>query len=422
MNYVFSHVFAYVLADLFINEYLLCTLVMIEIKTTAYRRASFALAFGSFIVFCNLYMFQPMLPLMADKFNASAIAINWLLAAGTLTLALTLVPWAIASEMVGRRKVMLFSLFLLPFSGLAMLLTDSLLMLTLTRGVMGVSLAGFAAVAVAYMAEEFSAQALVLAVGGYISANSLGGITGRLYGGFVSEYWGWEVAVVGMATFSLLGACLVYRLLPQQQYFIPKKGQFRHHNKQVVGHLKQTELWLAMLIGGVNFALFVNLYTVMGFRLVAPPYSLSISVTSMIFLCYLTGTITAKLSGRWSQFYSPITGMVCGTTVSVLGMWVASYDALFAMIFGLLLISSGAFFTHSLAYAWVSQKATTAKATATALYLVHYYVGGSLGGFYLIACWQYGAWYGVLAGGMALYVFIYLLCWRLHCNTQRQKI
>ena len=394
---------------------------MIEIRTAAYHRASFALAFGSFVVFCNLYMFQPMLPLMAEKFNASAIAINWLLAAGTLTLALTLVPWAIASEMVGRRTVMMFSLFLLPFSGLAMLLTDSLLMLTLTRGVMGVSLAGFAAVAVAYMAEEFSPKALVLAVGGYISANSLGGITGRLYGGFAAEYWGWELAVVGMATFSLLGALLVSRLLPQQQYFTPKKGQFHHHSTQVVDHLKQPKLWLAMMIGGVNFALFVNLYTVMGFRLVAPPYSLSISLTSMIFLCYLSGTVTAKLSGRWSQFYSPIKGMVFGTTVSVLGMWVASYDSLFAMILGLLLISSGAFFTHSLAYAWVSQKANTAKATATALYLVHYYVGGSLGGFYLIACWQYAAWHGVLAGGMALYILIYLLCWRLHCNSQIQK-
>ncbi len=55
-----------------------------------------------------------------------------------------------------------------------------------------------------------------------------------------------------------------------------------------------------MLIGGFNFALFVNLYTVMGgFRLVAPPYLLSISLTSMIFLCYLSGTVTAKLSGRW---------------------------------------------------------------------------------------------------------------------------
>jgi len=387
---------------------------MIEIKTTAYRRASFALALGSFLVFCNLYMFQPMLPLMAEKFAASALQINWLLAASTLTLALTLVPWAIGSEMIGRRKVMMISLFILPFAGMAMLLTSSLLMLTLARGVIGISIAGFAAVAVAYMAEEFTPKALMLAIGGYISANSLGGITGRLYGGFVTEYWGWQIAVIGMAILSLLGAILVNRLLPEQAYFSPKKGQFRTHNKNVIGHLKQPKLWLAMCIGGVNFALFVNLYTVMGFRLVEPPYSLSISLTSMIFLCYLSGTITAKLSGLWSQVYNPIKGMILGTTVSAIGMWVATYDSLYAMAVGLLLISSGAFFTHSLAYAWVSHKAETAKATATALYLVHYYVGGSVGGFYLVACWQYGNWHGVLAGGMILYSLIYLLCWRLY--------
>ena len=387
---------------------------MIEVKTAAYRRASFALALGSFLVFCNLYMFPPMLPLMAEKFNASAIEINWLLASCTLMLALTLVPWAVGSEIIGRRKVMMLSLFLLPFTGMTMLLTDSLIMLTLTRGVMGIALAGFAAVAVAYMAEEFTPKAFMIAVGGYISANSLGGIAGRLYGGFATEYWGWNIAVIGMAIASLVGALLVSRLLPEQQCFIPKRGQFRNHNKRVIGHLKQRELWLAMLIGGLNFALIVNLYTVMGFRLIAPPYSLSISLTSMIFLCYLSGTISAKLSGRWSQHYSPIKGMVLGTTVSAIGMWIAVYDSLYAMVVGLLLIGSGAFFTHSLAYAWVSQKAKVAKATATALYLVHYYIGGSLGGFYLIACWQYAAWYGVLAGGMVLYGLIYLLCWRLH--------
>lgn len=386
---------------------------MIEIKTRAYRHASFALSLGSFLVFCNLYMLQPMLPLLANKFDASAIEINWLLAAGTLTLALTLVPWAIFSEMIGRRQVMLVSLFLLPFAGLAMLLTDSLLMLTVMRAIMGVCLAGFAAVAVAYMAEEFTPTALMLAVGGYISANSLGGITGRLFGGFVTQYWSWEVAVIGMAVFSLLGALLVSRLLPRQHYFTPKKGQFKVHNRHLVDHLKHRELWFAMLIGGLNFALFVNLYTVMGFRLVAPPYSLSISLTSMIFLCYLSGTISAKLSGRWSQRYSSISGMLLGTTLSLLGMCVAAYESLYAMLAGLLFISSGAFFTHSLAYAWVSHKAKTAKATATALYLMHYYIGGSLGGFYLVACWQYGAWTGVLAGGVVLYALIYLLCWRL---------
>lgn len=386
---------------------------MIEIHSSAYRRASFALALGSFLVFCNLYLFQPLLPVMTEAFSVSATKVNWLLAAGTLALALTLVPWAVSSEMIGRRKVMLLSLFLLPVVGVLMLLAESLLMLSLARALMGASLAGFAAVAVAYMAEEFSPTALSLAVGGYISANSLGGIAGRLFGGFASDAWGWQGAVLGMALLSLIGALVVARLLPPQQHFTPQRGQFRHHTKHVIRHLQQPVLWIPMLIGGINFALFVNLYSVMGFRLVSPPYSLPVSWASLIFLCYLSGTLTAKLSGSWSIRYKPVSGMILGTTISALGMWVAALDSVSAMLSGLLLISSGAFFTHSLAYAWVSQKAKTGKATATALYLVHYYVGGSLGGFYLITCWQHWNWYGVLVGGSVLYLALYALCWRL---------
>ncbi|OAN13757.1 MFS transporter permease [Photobacterium jeanii] len=419
---------------------------MIEQGTPSYRKATVALALGSFLVFCNLYLFQPLLPVMASHFGVSATKVNWLLAAGTFSLALSLVPWAIASETLGRYRIMLVSLFLLPCVGLLMLAADSLLMLSLARAAMGVALAGFAAVAVAYMAEEFTSKALMLAVGTYISANSLGGIAGRLYGGLVTELWSWQVAVVGMAIFSFIGACLVYLWLPKPQHFSPviahdskqeystshadssyrsvdtipsKIGHLRAQHRAIVQHLRNPTLWLAMLVGGINFALFVNLYSVMGFRMVAPPYSLPVSITSLIFLCYLSGTVTAKLSGKWSLHFSPVTGMIVGSVISMLGLWIAAYESLMVMLAGLLLISSGAFFTHSLAYAWVSREAKTAKATATALYLVHYYVGGSVGGFYLIACWQHGGWQGVLLGGMALYGLLFWLCYRLRSYDQQ---
>ncbi len=93
-----------------------------------------------------------------------------------------------------------------------------------------------------------------------------------------------------------------------------------------------------------------------------------------------------------------------------------------AILISLLLLSSGAFFTHSLAYAWVSQHAKVAKATATALYLVHYYVGGSLGGFFLIYCWQHGGWDTVVAGGTALYLIMFILCGFLIKSAKQQPI
>ncbi|GAL14915.1 permease of the major facilitator superfamily [Vibrio astriarenae] len=102
-------------------------------------------------------------------------------------------------------------------------------------------------------------------------------------------------------------------------------------------------------------------------------------------------------------------GIGIGTTIMLVGIVVAYIDHLAAMVLGLLLISLGAFFSHTLAYAWTSQKAKTGKATAVALYLVHYYVGGSLGGFWLIYCWQQGAWLGVMLGSAPLIGMLLIL-------------
>ncbi|ELL0577328.1 MFS transporter [Vibrio cholerae] len=386
---------------------------MIELHSPQYLKVTFALAFGSFLVFCNLYLFQPMLPYLANHFAVSETQINWLFAASTLALSLCLVPWAVTSEAVGRRLVMLTGLFAMPVIGLAMLYAEQFWFLVLTRALMGVALAAFASVAVAYMVEELSPQAFGKAIGGYIAANSLGGITGRIAGGLLTDALGWQHAVVAMAVFTLLGALWVAYLLPVQQHFKPQRGLFFHHNRALVKHLQNRTLWLAMLIGGVNFALFVNLYSVMGFRLVAEPYSLPIGIASLIFVCYLAGTLSSKLTANWNRRFSAIPGMMLGALISMAGMLIALIEAIPAMLAGLILISFGAFFTHTLAYAWVSQKATQAKATATALYLVHYYIGGSLGGFYLLYCWQHGGWEMVTLGGLGLYFILFILGWRL---------
>ncbi|MGF1909563.1 MFS transporter [Vibrio kasasachensis] len=386
---------------------------MIEFGTPQYKRVTLSLALGSFLVFCNLYLFQPMLPFMAEYFAVSETQINWVFAASTFALSFSLLPWAIGSENIGRRSVMLAGLCAMPVIGVLMLLTDSLVSLVLLRALMGVALAAFVSVAVAYMVEELDEKAFSKAIGTYIAANSLGGISGRIAGATLTDAFGWQQAVLIMAGFTVVGALVVVWLLPQQQNFKPQKGLLRYHNRALISHLKNRTIWLAMLIGSLNFALFVNLYSVMGFRLVAPPHQLPIGLASLIFLCYLAGTLSSTLTSVWNSKNDPIQGMLLGTTISLIGMLVAYFDHLVWMTLGLLLISFGAFFTHTLAYAWVSQKAKRAKATATALYLVHYYVGGSLGGFYLIYCWQHGGWETVILGGSILYAGLYWLCFRL---------
>ncbi|EJC1207989.1 MFS transporter [Vibrio parahaemolyticus] len=380
---------------------------MVSFGTPEYKRITLSLALGSFLVFSNLYLLQPMLPTFATLFSISETQVNWLFAASTLALSFSLVPMAVLSESIGRKPVMMVGLFSIPAISALMLLGDSFIFLVACRALIGIALAAFAAVAVAYMAEELDKHAFSMTIGTYIAANSLGGIAGRISGGLLADNFSVDVAIEVMMVVTLIGVICVHYLLPKQRNFTPSSSSLRHQNRAIIGHFRNQRVWFAMLIGGLNFALFVNLYSVMGFRLVSAPHNVPVGLASLIFICYLGGTFSSRCAGHWSKRYSSILGMFLGAVVSMAGMWIAAFESLAAMLIGLLLISFGAFFTHTLAYGWVGQNATQAKATATALYLVHYYVGGSLGGFLLLYCWQHGGWSTVLLGGSVLYAVMF---------------
>ncbi|WP_407525062.1 MFS transporter [Vibrio parahaemolyticus] len=380
---------------------------MVSFGTPEYKRITLSLALGSFLVFSNLYLLQPMLPTFATLFSISETQVNWLFAASTLALSFSLVPMAVLSESIGRKPVMMVGLFSIPAISALMLLGDSFIFLVACRALIGIALAAFAAVAVAYMAEELDKHAFSMAIGTYIAANSLGGIAGRISGGLLADNFSVDVAIEVMMVVTLIGVICVHYLLPKQRNFTPSSSSLRHQNRAIIGHFRNQRVWFAMLIGGLNFALFVNLYSVMGFRLVSAPHNVPVGLASLIFICYLGGTFSSRCAGHWSKRYSSVLGMFIGAVVSMAGMWIAAFESLAAMLIGLLLISFGAFFTHTLAYGWVGQNATQAKATATALYLVHYYVGGSLGGFLLLYCWQHGGWSTVLLGGSVLYAVMF---------------
>ncbi len=282
---------------------------MVSFGTPEYKRITLSLALGSFLVFSNLYLLQPMLPSFAAHFQISETQVNWLFAATTLALSFSLVPMAVLSESIGRKPVMMFGLFSIPVISALMLLGDSFLFLVVCRALIGVALAAFAAVAVAYMAEELDKHAFSMAIGTYIAANSLGGIAGRISGGLLADNFSIDVAIEVMMLFTLIGVVSVHYLLPKQKNFTPSSSSLRHHNKAIIGHFKNQRVWFAMLIGGLNFALFVNLYSVMGFRLVSAPHNVPVGLASLIFVCYLGGTFSSRCAGHWSKRFSPILGM-----------------------------------------------------------------------------------------------------------------
>jgi len=386
---------------------------MIALHSQDYKKVTLGLGLGSFLVFCNLYYFQPLLPYFMVKFNATELQVNWLFSSTSLAIALSLLPWAILSEIIGRRPIMRCSLILIPCINFLMFISADLHTLILLRAALGIALAGFIAVAVAYMAEELEPPAMLNAIGGYISANTLGGIIGRIYGGVMTDTIGLQWTTLTMSILSGIALLIIFPLILKQRHFIARQGRLQHHVIQIVRHIKNPNLIFAMLIGGLNFSVFINIFSVMGFKLSAAPISLPASLLSLMFLCYLSGTLSARLSGRWMHNNSLFSGLLLGIGISLVGLIILSLQTMLTIIIGLLVLSAGAFFIHALAYSHIGRSATQGKSTATALYLVMYYSGGSVGGFILIYCWQIEGWWAVLAATSIIYTMMLSLVFAL---------
>ncbi|MFY0663960.1 MAG: MFS transporter [Natronospirillum sp.] len=373
---------------------------MITLGSKGYRHAIWALCLGSILVFANLYALQPLLPLLATEFELTALQASYSFSITTLTLGLSLLVYGALSDALGRKPLMIGSLLGVVITVLFMSQVQSYAQLMALRGLLGLFLGGLPAIAIAYMGDEFERPALIVAVGFYISANTVGGISGRLIGGFVGEWLGWPAVFLVMAGLSAALLMLFVVLLPTAQRFTPRPVHPRMMLGDLYGHLQNPLILLACLIGGFNFFIFINQYSYVTFLLAAPPYNLSSTWLGLLFLTYLTGTFGSAISGRIAQRIPQPLCMVLGIGILMLGSLVTLSSNLAGIVGGFFISAFGLFFTQATASSWVSQQATHAKASASALYLLFYYLGATAGGFYLYPFWHWAAWQGVVFGSI----------------------
>lgn len=373
---------------------------MIELRTRPFWRTTLALCLGSFMIFSNLYVTQPLLPMLAQDFGISALEAGWSFTIATLTLGLSLLVYGPLSDAIGRKWLMVLSMSGVVIITLLLSQVQDYETLLWLRGIQGFCLGGLPAIAIAYMGDEFSKRALLVAVGLYISGNTLGGIGGRLIGGFVGDWLGWSDAFLVMALVSVLCLTVFTLLLPNSTHFQPKPLHPVQMVTDLFGHLKNPLLLAAYLIGGFNFFIFINQYSYATFLLAGAPYHLPASLLGMLFLTYLTGTVGSAFSGKIGHYISPPMVMAIGIVVLMSGSLVTLIPSIWAIIAGFFLNSFGFFLAHSSASSWVSRTAMHARASASSLYLVFYYLGASSGGFYLDPFWQWMGWPGVVMGSL----------------------
>ncbi|HEY1863747.1 MAG TPA: MFS transporter [Roseiarcus sp.] len=354
-------------------------------------RVNFALFLGSFATFAILYCVQPLLPGFARAFSISPAAASLSLSAATGVLAVAMVFSGTLSDALGRKALMTASLAAAGAATLAASFAPNWTTLVALRALTGLALSGVPAVAMAYLVEEVDRSAVGLAVGLYVAGNTLGGMGGRLASAGIADVGGWRGAV-GIVGLISLGCAAVFAFALPKEQRAPAKAQAIALLPTIAMHFRDPGLRYLFAMGFLLMGAFVATYNYIGFRLEAPPFSLSPAVVGLVYSIYLIGavssTVTGELAGRYGR------RRVIGFAIAFMpiGVLLTLPDNLWLMILGVGVVTIGFFGGHSIASSWVGLRAETGKAQASALYLFFYYAGsslaGSIGGWVLsLAAW-----------------------------------
>jgi MFS transporter, YNFM family, putative membrane transport protein len=355
------------------------------------RVAIAACMLAGMCTFLNVYDTQPLLPYLQRLYHTSEIVVSFTVSATILAVALTAPFVGLLAESIGRKKVIVPSLYAITVPTLLAATSQNLHQLIFWRFMQGLFVPGVIVVIMAYIGEEFSGPFVGRAMASYITGTVLGGFGGRYISGMVAHHFDWRDAFLVIGIVNLAGAIMVQRWLPVGKNFVRAEA-VRHS----ISHTKQ-HLWNPRLLAvfGMGFAaLFclVGTFTYANFYLAAPPYHLNSAQLGSIFFVYLFGLIVTPLSGRCLDHYGIRVTSAIGFGFAGVGLLLTLVHSLPVIIVGLALASSGVFIYQAVGTVQTGVVAGKARSSAAGLYVTFYYIGGSLGATITGWTWMAGGW------------------------------
>ncbi|WMY72383.1 MFS transporter [Buttiauxella selenatireducens] len=379
-----------------------------------FMRVTLALFSAGLATFALLYCVQPILPVLSHEFGVSPASSSVSLSVSTAMLAIGLLFTGPLSDAIGRKPVMVTALLLASSCTLLSTMMTSWQGILVMRALIGLSLSGVAAVGMTYLSEEIHPSVVAFSMGLYISGNAIGGMSGRLLSGVLTDFFNWRIAVAGIGCFALASALMFWKILPESRHFRPSSLRPKTLFINFRLHWRDPGLPLLFAQGFLLMGAFVTLFNYIGYRLMQGPWYLSQAVVGLLSVVYLIGTWSSPKAGAMAAKFGRGPVMIFSTAMMLLGLVLTVFSPLAIIFIGMLLFSAGFFAAHSVASGWIGPRAKRAKGQASSLYLFSYYLGSSLAGTCGGIFWHQFGWAGVASFIGTLLVISLLVGTRLH--------
>jgi predicted MFS family arabinose efflux permease len=370
-----------------------------------------ALGLAGLCAFLSMFATQPLLPLLGAAFGVSKAEAALTVSAPAIAVALA-APFAGAlADRLGRRRVIVGSLFTLAVPTLLAATAETAAALAAWRFLQGLGVAGVYAVGISYAGASWRGGDVGRAAAALVTGNVLGGFLGRVLSGVAAELAGWRAAFVVLGLLTVVGAELTRRWLPRGE--AAPAGSSGRALRALPAQLKDPRLASTFAAGfNVLFAQ-VALFTYVTFHLAAPPFGLGTGALAAIFTVYLLGAAVTPVAGAWIGRIGPRRTLALALLAALAGCALALAPSVAGVVAGLALCSSAVFVAQAAATSHLNEVTPPhLRSVAAGAYLSCYYLGGAAGGILPAAAWHLGGWRACVALTAAVHLATLALGWR----------
>jgi len=343
----------------------------------------------------NLYFHQPVLPQIGADLDISADALGAMPAASQFGYALALLLISPLGDNMSRKRLITILSMLLVGASLLAFCANTLLMLVVACFVIGLS-ANITQQLLPFAASLSAPENRGHVIGVLMTGLTLGIVLSRTLSGYVGDTFGWRAVFVMSALLAATFGILLHLFLPNNKptSSMPYKALIVSMFTLMTEH---AALRRATLIGALWFAAFSALLVTLALHVNQPPFDYTAQQAGMFGLIALVGVAGARFSAVGIKRVGAVHVISIALVLVAIGFSIAGFygESLIGLIIGIMLIDFGIFTAQVSNQVLVFSIDAEAQSRINGVYMLGYYLGGSVGSFFGVKVFAQCGWSGV---------------------------
>jgi predicted MFS family arabinose efflux permease len=364
------------------------------------------------LVVANIYYNQPILNNIAVTFKVGPAAVAWLSTATQLGYAAGLLFVVPLGDGVDRKWLIIGSTLVSSAILIIVPVSPNL------PSILGASFAlGFASVApqlmVPYAAGLVPGPGRGKVVGTVMSGLLIGILLSRTLSGLIASRFSWQAVYCLAGGVMFVLAFILWAALPSQP---PHESASYGRLLASLPKLLRTEAIIRRhsILGALGFGSFCAFWTTLAFYLQSRPQHYGPEVTGMFGLLGVTGALVAPLAGHLGETWAPrhANGLFFSLIMlAFVVMLFSEHNTLIILGIGVLLLDAGAQGSQIANQGRIYTLDPALHSRLNSIYLVSYFIAGSIGSLVGAQAWAIGGWNGVCATGILLSIAAIVFLW-----------